>query len=120
MDTFANFSIPAVIFVLTIGSGLWLSSLGKPYRAALFNVHKLIALAVVVLSVIQLVKVWNIVDVQALLIAALVVAGIGVVALFATGALLSVGKVSYGVLRVTHIVVAVVMPLTLGLGLYWM
>jgi hypothetical protein len=120
MELFAQFSIPALIFVLTLATGLWLSSLGKPYRVGVFNVHKLIALAAVVLVVIELVNNWGALDAGALGVILLALAGVGVLALFATGALLSIGKISYGVLRVTHILASVVLPVALGLGLYWM
>jgi len=36
------------------GFGVWLSLSGKPYNAILFNIHKLAALATVVVLVIQL------------------------------------------------------------------
>jgi hypothetical protein len=36
-------------FLITLASGIWLSRSGKPYKGAIFNVHKLIALATVVI-----------------------------------------------------------------------
>ena len=40
----AKLLIPGIVFLLTLASGLWLSRSGKPLKAAIFIVHKLIAL----------------------------------------------------------------------------
>jgi len=38
----------SIIFLIIIGSGVWLSTLGNPYGVFLLNIHKLIALAFLV------------------------------------------------------------------------
>lgn len=43
------FGFSALAYILTVAIGIWLSQKGKPYHEALFNIHKLIALAGVVL-----------------------------------------------------------------------
>jgi hypothetical protein len=102
MDTLAKFFLPGGILVLTIGFGFWLSSGGKPYNGALFNVHKLLALAVVVLAVIQFVKTLKGAESLTWIIALLVVAALCVIALFASGAFLSIGNLEYGLLLTIH------------------
>ena len=53
MNVVTQFAAPGIAFLMTLISGLWLSRAGKPLNVAIFNIHKLIALAAVVLAVIQ-------------------------------------------------------------------
>ncbi len=102
MDTITQFTLPGVVFLLTLIFGFWLSSAGKPYNGILFNIHKLIALGAVIATVIQLSKVLNTADSLSLVVALLVVAAVCIVALFASGALMSMGKENYGLLLTVH------------------
>jgi hypothetical protein len=86
----SKFVLPIIAFVLTLAFGFWLSHLGKPYNGLLFNVHKLLALGVVVAAIVQLTKVLKNADSLALIIVLLVVAALCVIALFASGALMSI------------------------------
>jgi len=100
MDTISKFSLPVLLFLLTLAFGFWVSKVGKPYNGALFNVHKLIALGAVVFAVIQISKTGA--AGSPLLVVALVVAGLCVVALFASGALMSMDKLPYSFTLTTH------------------
>lgn len=102
MDAITQFAIPGVVFLLTLIFGFWLSSAGKPYNGVIFNIHKLIALGAVIATVIQLSQVLKPADSLALVIALLVVAAVCIVALFASGALMSMGKANYGLLLTVH------------------
>ena len=66
------------------------------------NIHKLIALGTVIATVIQLSKTLNTADSLALVVALLVVAAVCIVALFASGALMSMGKANYSLLLTVH------------------
>jgi hypothetical protein len=101
MDTFSKFSLPVVLFLLTIAFGFWLSRLGKPYNGILFNFHKLIALGGVIFAVVQISKALNIAD-SPLLIALLITGALCVVALFVSGALMSMGKLDYALTLTIH------------------
>ena len=102
MDIAVRFVIPGILFLLTLGFGFWLSHAGKPLNVVLFNIHKLIALAAVVLAVIQTRNVLKDGEVQFVLIALIALTGLTVVALFATGALMSVNKPAYSTLLTIH------------------
>jgi hypothetical protein len=106
MDTVGGFVTPGIVFLLTLASGLWLNRAGKPLNAAIFTVHKLIALAAVVVTALQTYKAVAIPEVEpiivALIVALIVVIGLCVVALFATGALMSADKPAYRSLRTSH------------------
>jgi hypothetical protein len=117
MDTFSKFFLPAVLFLLTIAFGLWLSRLGKSYNGILFNFHKLIALGVVIFTVVQFSKTMNIAN-SPLLIVMLIVAGLCVVALFANGALMSLGKLDYDFTLTIHRVAPVLVMIAMGGAIY--
>ncbi|MBN1934061.1 MAG: hypothetical protein JW934_05330 [Anaerolineae bacterium] len=118
MDTPIKFIIPGIVFLLTLASGVWLSHLGKPYNGFLFSVHKLIALGAVIVMTIQLARTLENADSLALIIALLALAGLCVVALFATGALMSMGKLNYAVMLTIHKIAPVVVVIAMALVVY--
>ena len=92
MGLAAKFVIPGVLFTLTLVFGFWLSRSGKPYNGLIFNIHKLIALAAVIVVAIQALNALKVGEAQPLLIVLLVVIGLSAVALFVTGALMSANR----------------------------
>lgn len=101
--------LPGTLFPFTLVFGFWLSHVGKPYNGLLFNIHKLIALACVVLLGVQLSKMLHVADWQ--LIVLLVVSALCVIALFTSEALMSAGKLDYPLMLTIHRVA----PVALGL-----
>lgn len=118
MKIITQFSTPGVVFLLTVVFGLWLSHFGKPYKSLLFNMHKLIALGGVILTVVQLLKVMQNPGALFPIIALLVLAGLTIVALFASGALMSMDKSGYILLRTIHRVSPAVLAIALALLVY--
>ena len=111
MDLTKEFSAIGLIFLGTIGVGFWVSRLGKPYNAILFKIHKLFALAGVVLVVIRLMRFDPFVSFP-LLVLVLIGAGfVGALVLFISGAFLSIQEettsVFLGIHRVSSVVVAI-------------
>jgi hypothetical protein len=119
MDTLSKFSLPIVLFLLTLAFGFWLSQVGRPYNGILFNVHKLIALGTVILAVVQIFKTAGGFDLP-LTIIALVVAGLCIVALFASGAFLSIGNLDYQVMKTIHNIALAVLVVSLALAVYFL
>lgn len=119
METSIGFIIPGACFALTLGFGFWLSRSGKPYNGLIFNIHKLAALAAVIVAVIRLAQMLGSAGPLApVIIALLVLAGLCVAALFASGALMSAGKLDQALMRLIHrialgmlIIVAIVLIL---------
>ena len=113
METLSKFTLPGILLILTIAFGFWLSQAGKPYNGLLFNIHKLVALGAVVWAAYQIAKTlqhpgW-------LLIALLIAAALCVVALFASGALMSAGQLDYAQMLSIHRIT----PVILGIALVW-
>ena len=80
---------PSALFLLTLASGAWLSRIGRPINGLVLTLHKLIALAGVIWTAAVLFGLLHGAGLHALAAALTAVAAAAVVALFATGALLS-------------------------------
>jgi len=91
-----------IVFLLTLASGLWLSRSGKPLKTGIFTVHKLIALAAVVVTTLRTYNALKITAVQPSVIALVIVIGVCAVVLFVTGALMSADKPGYRSLLTIH------------------
>ncbi len=68
MTTITKFALPGIGFLLTLISGFGVSSAGKPYNGILFNIHKLIALAAVILTGVQVAKWFKLTEASAIII----------------------------------------------------
>ncbi len=111
--------LPGILCIVILGFGFWTSRSGKPYPGSLFNIHKLAALGGVVLVVIRAVQldllakfsnpgwVWG---------AAAVLA---VMALFGSGAALSIREGDSPVFRRIH-QVGIGLLLVSGAGLVYL
>ncbi len=102
MDIITRFVTPGLVFFLTLASGLRLSRAGKPLNAAIFTAHKLVALAAVIVGARQVLNVFKVMEIQPILIGLLVVVGLCAMALFVTGALMSLNRPGYDLLRTIH------------------
>ena len=102
MNTLNLIIYSGVAFVLTVILGFWLSRLGKPYHQVVFNIHKLIALAAVVLVGLQFSDWFKSGAVQPEWILLVVLIAIMTIILFASGALMSLEKLDYKLLRLVH------------------
>jgi hypothetical protein len=79
-------------FLLIFASGFWLSRAGKPYGVALFTVHKLIALAAVVLLGWTAWQAHQAAPLAPAQLAALAAALVCALVMFVSGGLLSIEK----------------------------
>jgi len=102
MESYNKFIVPGVVLLLTLVSGFWLTHTAKPLNTAIFTLHKLLALGAVVLSTIQIVNILKSLNAKPILILMLILAGLSVLALFATGAMMSIGKMEYNPLHNIH------------------
>ena len=103
--------------IVTVILGLWLSRLGKPYQEVLFNIHKLLALAAVVLVGLQFSNWIKSGEIQSELVWLLVLIALIVIILFASGALMSLDKGKYKWLQWSHRIAPVALVL-LGVWMF--
>lgn len=94
--------VAVLFFVVIFPSGYWLSHFGKPYSTIVLTIHKLIALAAVVLLVVTMIQSNRV----AALSAGEVIAGVVTILLFlsliVTGGLLSIDKQMPAVVSKLH------------------
>lgn len=102
MDITSKFITPGIVFLLTLVFGLWLSLSGKPYNGILFNIHKLIALGTVIFTTVQIYDSLKNMETPTLFVVLIMVAGLCVAALFASGAFMSIRNLNYQVMLAIH------------------
>jgi hypothetical protein len=118
VDTLSKFSAPGILLLLTLAFGVWLSLSGKPYNGVLFNIHKLVALGSVIVTVIQFSQLLKGTQLQVLPILLFIVAGLCVVALFFTGAMMSAGKLDYHMMLAIHRIALILLTVMMAVTLY--
>lgn len=92
MDQLSILLLPGGVLLLTLAAGFWVSGVGKPYHPLGFTLHKLAALAAVTLFSIRFVSLERAAAVNPLRGGLLIAAAVCALGLFASGALMSVGK----------------------------
>ncbi len=109
----------SILFIITVIAGIVLTLLGRPLNAVLFNVHKLIGIGMVVLSVIAFVRLFKLETLPEGPVKLLVViAAISLIALIATGGLLSFDKFSSKFVVILHAISTLVAGTSLGILLF--
>jgi len=91
-----------LLFLLMILSGVWLARTGKPYSPVLFNVHKILSLAAVVLAGIQAYFLFRQAHSRSLEMILLILAGVLFIVLLITGGLLNEDLEFYHLVRTVH------------------
>ena len=92
----------AILFLLIVISGFWLSKKAKPYPVLLFNVHKLISLAAFILGGIVIYNLQKGIEITSGHL--LLISATGVLFIFSiiTGGLLNLDKPFYKLFRLIH------------------
>jgi hypothetical protein len=109
---------PTLAFLLTLVFGFWLSRRGEPYNGLLFNVHKLIASAAVVFAGLAVYQALQVMKAATLILVLFLVAALGVVALFVSGALMSAEKGEFRTMKLIHNVSPIILVIAMGYGAY--
>jgi hypothetical protein len=118
MGTLSRLLNPLLGFLLTLVFGLWLSRRGRPYNGPLFNVHKLIALATVILAVLAVYQMLKVVDAAMVIFVLLAVAAFSVAALFVSGAFMSANQGQYRVMKLIHNISPFILVIAAGCSVY--
>jgi len=102
----SRFVIAGVLFLFTLISGVWLSQSGKPLNMAIVTVHKLIALATVIVISVNIYHLYRALEFRTFIeLVVIAVTGLLIIALFISGAFLSLGKsLPEAILRVHQVV----------------
>jgi hypothetical protein len=83
-------AICGLLVILALASGVWLSHSGKPYNSMIFTIHKLLALATVIIIGVNVYHLFRAMDGNTLVaLSVIAVSGLLFLTLFISGALLS-------------------------------
>ena len=105
--------ISGTLFVLIIIMGFVTQGMGRPLNAIVFTVHKVMALAFVVYMVTNVIDCLKNAQTNALMWTMIVVSGLLVIALFATGAMLSFEKPAAKAIHILHAILPI--PLVISI-----
>ncbi len=111
--------VTGLLSFFTVISGVWLSHSGKPINVAIFTIHKLIALATVIVIAVNVYQLYRAVDIRAFVeVLIIAVTGLLFIALFVTGALLSLGKPVPEAILMIHKVTPLLALISTGVSIY--
>jgi hypothetical protein len=110
--------VTGLLFLFTLASGVWLGSAGKPYPTGIFSIHKLIALGAVISTVVTINHLRTGVDVKAVVVGAIVVTGLLFLALFVSGAVLSIGKPNHVAILTIHRIAPLLVVISTAMTMY--
>ena len=91
-----------LLLLFTIITGFWLSYSGRPLNNGIFTIHKLIAVGAVIFMVITMKSMLKTADNRGVLSILVTVAGLSTLALFVSGALLSIKSQASNVWLIVH------------------
>lgn len=95
-------AVSLALFLGTVALGAWLSHGGKPLNPLLLSLHKLSALAAVVFAVLAVLDWRKSAEMGLLTLLLLILTGLLLALLFASGAFLSSGKPLPGIFLLVH------------------
>ena len=110
-----NQIITLLLFLGTIGTGVWLHKLGKPFGKIPLSTHKLVSLILAVLVFIIARNLHTNLPLSSTSLILLIVLAIATVAAFATGGIMSARKSekSYKAILVVHNLATTIIAITL-------
>jgi hypothetical protein len=109
---------PLILWGITIAFGFWVKAGGRPYRPLSFNLHKLAALGGIILVVIRFRKSYSGGGWIGGFVVPVIIAGVSVILLFATGALMNIREQDSGILRMSHQTGSILIAFCLAWALY--
>ena len=118
MSVTIGFLAPGILFILTVGFGYWVSRKGKPYNGLLFNIHKLIALGAVVLTAVRIFQMYPLSKFPTNAVFLIAVVVVCVIAMFTTGAVMSIREEKSRLLLVIHQIAPILITLSIGWTIY--
>jgi len=118
MNVVTKLIIAGLFLVFTLLSGVWLSNSGKPINSLILTIHKLIALGLVIFIGVTVNSLSRNSGVDLAQVVLIVVSAVLFLALFVSGAFLSMGKPISGVVLTIHRVAPIVVSASIALLLY--
>ncbi len=111
--------ITVVLLIMSIGTGYFVSSLGRPLNTPVFTFHKLTALGAIVLSIWMMISQRMILFQSSPVDLILIVSGACLFILFFTGSLLSFERSWPAVIRIIHRIFPWITLSVVTAGIFW-
>lgn len=102
METAIKAILAAACLILSIVSGYWLRSGGRPHNPLLFNLHKFSSLAFVIITIWIFHTIDHPPGTRPVNLILILLAGISCILLFISGGLMSLKKQAAAVVRIIH------------------
>lgn len=118
MNILLRIFIAAVLLIMTVGSGIWISSLGSSYKGILVTFHKLVALLTTINMVFFIKGLLEMGSVEIPSAFLLVVGEVSVIAIFVSGAMLRNGKMSCSQATTIHSFTSALAIVSIGIFLF--
>lgn len=110
--------LAGLLLLLSNILGIWLSHAGKPLNQFIFAIHKLLALATVIVAGIVIYNLHKNLDVNAIRIALTLLIALFFLALFITGIFLSFQKPLPGIVLLMHKIGSVLVAIMAIISIY--
>jgi hypothetical protein len=111
--------VAGVLAVLTLITGVVLSNAGRPLNSALFNIHKIISVVMIILVIIGVIQLHKVAEAKAMLeLGMIILTIVFFVALVATGGMLSFEREWPAVVLKVHQVLPLVSIASASLSTY--
>ena len=110
--------IIGILFLFIIISGIWLSKLGRPLNNAIFSIHKLIAIACIILTVVTLLGFYKNADLIEYENIFLIISSSLLLISFITGGLLSFDKFGIPAIILIHKISPILLTISILFTLY--
>ncbi len=118
LSTNLKLIISGVSFLVIFIAGFILHNNGKPYNIALFTLHKLVSIAVVIFLISTVIKIHRVTPLTSLQIILLALTALFFLATVATGGMLSVDKVWPPIVSTLHKVLPFLTLVSTSASLY--
>ena len=118
LSTNLKLIISGLSFLVIFGAGFWLHNTGKPYNMALFTLHKLVTIGLIIFLAITVSKMHQVTPLNSVQIVALAITALFFLATIATGGMLSVDKVFPPIVSILHKVLPFVTLVSTSVSFY--
>ncbi|OIP95204.1 hypothetical protein AUK40_06210 [Candidatus Wirthbacteria bacterium CG2_30_54_11] len=109
-----------VLFVLTLVSGFIVAITDNPYNIVFFTIHKLFALVTTIVTGIAIYQMQKGIGLKPVVVFLVVVSVLFVIALFSSGAMLSIQKTPASAVLIVHRIVPVLMTVSAGATVFFL
>jgi hypothetical protein len=108
----------AIMFLVIMASGIWLSNYGKPYSTLIISLHKIIALMFAIFAGMIIYQLQKPIKTTPVIIILIIIITVLILAMFVSGALLSLDKPAAALVIKTHKITPMLSAFFIAFTLY--